>query len=297
MKDPVTVLKTLEPKREYFVGIDSDGCAFDTMEIKQKECFCPCFINHFQMQAASRYARETWEFVNLYSQDRGCNRFHAVLIALDLLRGRREVQARNVKVPLMKGLREWVQRETKLGNPALKAELERNPDPDLVLAYRYSVDVNETVGRMVHDVPPFPLVRECLERLSARADIMVVSQTPTEALAREWKEHGIDNFVRIIAGQEMGTKTEHIAYAAGGKYPADRILMIGDAPGDFEAAQKNNARFFPITPGREETSWRLFHDTSLDRFLSGLYGKEEEETLIGEFNACLPEKPAWKDHA
>jgi len=34
-------LKDLQPEKEFFIGIDSDGCVFDTMEIKQKECFCP----------------------------------------------------------------------------------------------------------------------------------------------------------------------------------------------------------------------------------------------------------------
>ena len=59
---------------------------------------------------------------------------------------------------------------------------------------------------------------------------MVVSQTPTADLEREWAEHGIDSFVHLIAGQERGTKSEHLKYAAAGKYDKNRILMIGDAP-------------------------------------------------------------------
>ena len=30
-------LAELQPQHRFFVGIDSDGCAFDTMEIKHKE--------------------------------------------------------------------------------------------------------------------------------------------------------------------------------------------------------------------------------------------------------------------
>ena len=33
--------------KPYLVCIDSDGCVFDTMEIKHKECFCPPYIKHF----------------------------------------------------------------------------------------------------------------------------------------------------------------------------------------------------------------------------------------------------------
>ena len=43
--NPQEELLALKPEKEFFIGIDSDGCAFDTMEIKQKECFCPNFIN------------------------------------------------------------------------------------------------------------------------------------------------------------------------------------------------------------------------------------------------------------
>ena len=63
------------PKHDYLVGIDSDGCAFDTMELKHKECFIPNTINYWGLQGVSKYAREAAEFVNLYSKSRGINRF------------------------------------------------------------------------------------------------------------------------------------------------------------------------------------------------------------------------------
>jgi hypothetical protein len=68
------VLEEFKPAKGFFIGIDSDGCVFDTMEIKHKECFAPMFIKHFGLQAASKYAREVWEFVNLYSKSRGVSR-------------------------------------------------------------------------------------------------------------------------------------------------------------------------------------------------------------------------------
>jgi hypothetical protein len=40
--NPQEQLIALKPEKEFFIGIDSDGCAFDTMEIKQKECFEVC---------------------------------------------------------------------------------------------------------------------------------------------------------------------------------------------------------------------------------------------------------------
>lgn len=294
MADPVQELKSLRPEKEFFIGIDSDGCVFDTMEIKHKECFCPNFVYHYDLQAASKYAREVWEFVNLYSKTRGINRFLAVLRALDMLAKRPEVIAREVSVPRLAGIRKWVERETKLGNPALESEVASNPDPDLKLAYAWSLEVNETVGKIVKNVPPFPLVRESLEKLTGKADALVVSQTPFEALEREWREHDIAKHVRAIAGQEMGTKAEHLTFAAAGKYPKEKTLMIGDAPGDLKAAQANDALFYPINPGHEEESWKRFYEEALDKFFDGSYAGDYERELIDRFQEYLPEQAPWE---
>ena len=80
MSDPAQVLRDFQPKHDFFIGIDSDGCVFDSMEIKQKECFAPMFVKHHGLQALSKYARQVWEFVNLYSKTRGVNRFPAVAV-------------------------------------------------------------------------------------------------------------------------------------------------------------------------------------------------------------------------
>ena len=294
MSDPAKPLKDFKPQHDFFIGIDSDGCAFDSMEIKQKECFCPNFIKHFDMQPVSKYARETWEFVNLYSKTRGVNRFKAVLAALELLRRRPEVQARGVEIPEMKGLKSWVERENKLGNPALEEELKRNPDPDLQRAYAWSLAVNAAVKDLVYNLPPFPGLKKSLLKIREQADVIVVSQTPLEALEREWQEHDIDQYVRLIAGQEMGKKSEHIGMAAKGSYPEEKILMIGDAPGDLKAAEDNGSLFYPINPGHEEDSWDRFYNEGVDRFFSGTYAGEYAESLLREFHSYLPEKPDWE---
>jgi hypothetical protein len=125
-------------QREFFVGIDSDGCVFDTMELKHKECFIPAYIKHYRLQGVSKYAREAAEFVNLYSKSRGVNRFPALVEQLDWLRRRPEVKARGIDVPDPQGLRRWVSQETRLGNPALQHAVESSGDEDLQLALEWS---------------------------------------------------------------------------------------------------------------------------------------------------------------
>ncbi len=286
-------LREFVATQEYFVGIDSDGCVFDTMELKHKECFIPRFIKHFGLQAVSKYAREVWEFVNLYSKTRGINRFPALSNALNLLAERPEVEARGVTVPSTDALDLWLASETAYTNATLEAAIQAG-QTGLQPILDWSLAVNAAIADLVHGVPPFPLVRESLERLRASADLMVISQTPTEALQREWDEHQLAPLVALIAGQELGSKTEHLKLGAGGKYAPRHVLMIGDAPGDFKAARLNHALFYPIIPGYEELSWQRFHDEALDHFLSDTYAGEYEKAVIEEFQQHLPEQPPWR---
>jgi phosphoglycolate phosphatase-like HAD superfamily hydrolase len=286
-------LEALARSHDFFVGIDSDGCCFDSMEIKHKECFIPNIIAHWDCQAISKFARRASEFVNLYSHWRGINRFPALTMTFDLLSEWDDVIARGWRAPEHQALRDWIAAETKLGNPALKKLVAATGDPVLARTLAWSEAVNTAVGAMVHDLPPFPLVPEVLERIGERAESIVVSGTPGEALEREWAEHGIDGHVSHICGQEVGSKTQMLAWAAGGKWPADHVLMIGDAPGDLKAARANGFLFFPVNPGDESASWRRLHDEALEKFFGGTYGGAYEAALVAEFERLLPMAPPW----
>jgi len=295
-EEPITVstsLSDFSKKHDFYVGIDSDGCVFDSMEIKHKECFCPAFVNHYELQAVSKYAREVWEFVNLYSTTRGINRFKAVLRALSLVAEHPEAKRRGVTPPKLPSLEAWVERENKLGNPALQAEIERTGDEELKRVMAWSLDVNAAVEKIVRGVPPFPFVRAALAKMQDSCDVAVVSQTPLEALEREWQEQNIDSMASLICGQEMGTKGEHLQGTAGGKYEASRILMIGDAPGDLKAAEAVGACFFPVIPGREEESWERLLNEGLETFLNQQFVGSYQESLLDDFRSALPEHPPW----
>jgi len=294
MSDPQAELRYLQPQHDYLIAIDSDGCAFDTMEIKHKECFIPNIIKFWNLQPVSKYARTASEFVNLYSKWRGTNRFPALTMTFDLLSDWPDVLKRHADIPQAQPLRDWIARETKLGNPTLKAEVERTGDPILRRALAWSEAVNAAVADIVHDVPPFPFVRESLEKVSTWVDIIVCSATPGEALKREWQEHDIAQYARAIAGQEAGSKKEHIHLAANGKYPKDHVLMIGDALGDHKAAKGNDALFFPVNPGHEDESWEFFFTEAANKFKDGHYTPEYEAKLFADFARLLPEVPPWK---
>lgn len=293
MSDPSAVLRALVPQHEFFVGLDSDGCVFDTMEIKHRECFVPMFIKHFRLQPVARAAREVWEFVNLYSRTRGINRYPALSNALNLLAERAEVHDRGVDIPSTDELDAWLARERRHTQANLQREIRQGGNEALQPILDWSLAVDAQIQDLVRGIPPFPGVRECLQWLRGKADLAVISQTPSDALQREWAEHDLTGWVSVIAGQEMGTKREHLRDAAGSKYSPGKVLMVGDAPSDFMAAKSNGALFFPILPGREESSWRRLLGEGLEAFFEGRYTGDFETSLVNEFNAALPEHPPW----
>lgn len=294
MHDPQAPLKNFIPKHKFFIGIDSDGSVFDTMELKHKECFVPQLIKYWNLQAVSKYTREVWDFVSLYSKWRGLNRFHILVKALDLLREREEVIKRGVKIPEVESLRAWINSGAPLSNPSLLAAVEETGDLELSTALEWSSEVNRVVDEIAHGIPPFPMARETLKKMAPVADMVVISVTTHDALQREWSENDLAKYVSLIAGQEMGKKHEHLALAAGDKYPPNHVLMIGDAPGDLKAAKATNALFYPINPGHEEASWECLYTEALDKFLNETYAGDYEARLIAEFEALLPEQPPWK---
>ncbi len=298
--DPAQPLKDFKPKHKFFVGVDSDGCAFDTMGIKQRECFCPWLIAYFGLQPVAQAARECKDFADLFSKTRGANRHITTKrIISELLPNHPMTRARDFTVPQLPHYFAWIEEPSSvLSNDGLKQAIDKVADSEvkeeLELALAWSERVNWAIEETVKDMPPFPFVRESLEKIKEVADAIVVSGTPREALGREWEEHDIAKYVEIIAGQEMGTKAQHLEYATKGKYEKNHVLMIGDAPGDMKAAKENDALFYPINPGDEIESWKRFGDEAFDKFLNGEYAGEYEEKVIAEFDTYLPELPPWE---
>jgi phosphoglycolate phosphatase-like HAD superfamily hydrolase len=282
------------PAHETFVGIDSDGCVFDTMETKQKGHFHPLIIKMWGLEAIEPQLRKVAEFINLYSCWRGQNRFPALLQTFDLLEEWPEVVAAGVKLPERQGLRDYCNSGLPLGNKTLISEAERTGDAGLAKVVEWSLAVNEDIETNMKKIPPFRGVRESLEKIRVCSDLAVVSQTPEQALIKEWEENGLAQYVQIVAGQELGTKAEHLQMMTGKRYRPEKVLMVGDALGDLRAAESLGACFYPINPGREEASWKRFAEEAYDRFLAGTFRGAYQEKLNAEFMAFLPSVPPWR---
>lgn len=294
MPERARVLAEFKPTKDFFVGIDSDGCAMDAMDIKHQECFTPSYIKYWNLQAASTLVRETALFVNLHSTTRGQNRWVALSRLFDLLRQRPEVLERGVKIPEGKELKKFLDSGFPRSDSGIAAFAKENPSDEIEQCIEWGNGVNELIAWMVHGCAPFPGVREAFEAMQPHVDCMTVSATPLEALEREWHEHDLAKYMKVIAGQEMGSKAEHVRYAAKGKYDDDHIMLIGDAPGDRDSAFSEGVLYYPINPGQEAQSWKRFREEALPKFLEGTYRGEYMDSLVAEFEALLPEQPTWR---
>ena len=280
-------LSALRPKFDTLVGIDSDGCVFDTMSVKQKTHFHPQIIKCWGLEAIAPQVREVAEFVNLRSIHRGTNRFSALLKTFEILAEQPGVAESGLRLPDLTDLREYCESGVPLGNETLAEALGRTGSDELDRVLSWSLAINADIEANMARVPPFPGAREALEMMAAKSDLMVVSQTPGETLIREWTDNGMTDLVRFIAGQEVGSKAEQLATAGRGKYKKERVLVIGDAPGDLNAARACGACFYPIVPGMEEQSWARLVDEVYGVFLAGRYKGVFENTYVKCFMNAL----------
>lgn len=296
MPERAQVLVDFQPTRKFFVGIDSDGREMVAMDIKHQECFTPTYIKHWDLQPVSTLARQTALFVNLGSVTRGLNRWLALKQLLDLLRDRVEVAERGVTIPDYPELAEFtVAPGYPLSDKGIAKYYADHPSDTIQRAITWGDAVNASIADMVHGCGPFPGVREAMEAMDAAGiDQMTVSATPLHALTYEWNAHDLAKYMKVIAGQEMGSKAEHVQYAAKGKYDADKIMLIGDAPGDRDAAAKAECLYYPILPGNEKFSWKRFKDEALGKFLDGTFAGDYQRMLIDEFNSYLPAEVPWE---
>ncbi|MBT8042334.1 MAG: hypothetical protein KJN98_04135 [Pontiella sp.] len=281
------------PRFETFVGIDSDGCVFDTMEAKQKDHFHPAIIRHWGLEAIEPQVRAAAEFTYLYSTYRGLNRFLGLCKTFELLNDWPEARD-HAALPDPSDLRVYCDSGLPLSNDTLQAEARRIGSKLLEQTYAWSVALNEDIDRNMPDPPPFEGVEKALQLIRKHSDAIVISQTQAVALLKDWYRDDLAKYVSVIAGPELGSKIDHFTMAAGDRYPAHAILMIGDAPGDMATAESIGCNFFPINPGHEVQSWQRFMDEAYTKFLSGGFSEAYQQQINDEFKALLPGTPPWK---
>ena len=267
---------------DYVVCIDSDGCAMDTMEVKHRECFGPQWIYTYGLDEHFEACMELWLSINLYSITRGINRFKGLALALQ------EVQKRgwcNVE-----GLDEyvtWTKESKELSNPALLALTQKVENPCFEKALLWSIRTNRAIHGLPANDMPFPNVKWTMDEMCKVADLTAVSSANSEAVEAEWKKHNLKDDCKALLTQEAGSKAYCIGELVNKGYQPQNVMMVGDAPGDKDAAAKNGVWFYPILVGHEGESWARLLDEAFPKLLDGTFDEEYQKELIGAFEKNL----------
>ena len=271
---------TFSPKYDFIVGIDSDGTVFDSMTIKHNLAFLPAFFETWNVEDYRKIVEANWEFVNLTSRDRGCNRFIGLLKAFENL------EKNGAKPYDYSDLTAFVQNSKALSNKGLLEYIGADTEGFLGSVYKWSLRCDELFEVHNEGQPPFKNVLEALKLMSAKADIAVISSASYGSIAKDWTDNGLMAYVSIACGQESGSKIKQLKDTAGG-YKKNHVLMMGDAPGDQEAAVANGALFFPVIPKRETECWELLINEAFEKFMNGSYAGDYEKKLVEEFERAL----------
>lgn len=271
-------------KKEFFVGVDSDGTAFDTMTIKHTHAFIPCMIKIWGMEAYEKSVYKAAEYINLFSKTRGINRFPGLIMTFDMLK---EELGESFNIGNYEALRTYCQSGAPLSNNGLSEYVKKHPDVFLEQTLKWSCISDIEFSKKAHGLPPFENVADTIGLMHRKADIMVVSAASAKGLRDDWGEAGLLEKVDYVAGQEEGPKAKQISCAMSSGYLPQNGLMIGDGDGDRKAAKANGICFYPIIPKKEAESWRLLREKYFAMFLNGTYKGETEEKLCDTFYNSL----------
>lgn len=265
--------------KEYLVCIDSDGCAIDAMTIKHERAFGPVFVETFGLQKHKEEILKEWEKLNLYSLSRGINRF----------RGLYEIMKYVIKnfedIDGFEHYEKWVNTTSNFSNDSIEKEIENDNHEIFKKVLKWSNDLNEVVKNIPEeDIKAFENAKKTIEDISKTADIAIVSSANKHAIESEWEREGLLKFVKYFCTQEVGTKEYSISKLLEEGYDKEKVIKIGDAMGDLNAALANDVYFYPILANHEEESWKEFDEIYFEKFLNGQYNQEE---LIHKFKSNL----------
>ena len=254
----------MQKTKEYLICVDSDGCAMDTMDIKHFQCFGPCMVEEWNLFRWEEAILKRWNEINLYTMTRGINRFKGLAIAL------REIDGTYCKIEDIDVLEHWVAESSELSNQALEKAIGTKDSVILEKALSWSKSVNSRINELPFEVKkPFEGVKEALEFAHKYADIAIVSSANRQAVVEEWENYGLLDYVDIIMAQDVGSKAYCIGEMLKKGYSLQNVMMVGDAPGDYDAARKNGVFYYPILVRKEKESWEEFKEVAVTRLMEG----------------------------
>ena len=268
----MSIFDSFERKHDYLVCVDSDGCVMDTMNCKHFHCFGPCMVAEWGLEAWKDEILARWNEINLFTMTRGVNRFKGLAMAL------KEIDAKYTRITGADALVHWAETAPALSNDgAAKAAAEaEDADARLVLtkALNWSKAVNAAIVKLPEELKiPYDGAKEGLAAAHAFADVAMVSSANRDAVEEEWGKFGLLEHTDIVLAQDVGSKAACIKEMLKFGYDPHKVVMVGDAPGDCDAAEQNDVYYYPILVNHEKESWDEAIAVGFGKLQSGEYAE------------------------
>ena len=278
----MSIFDSFERKHDYLVCVDSDGCVMDTMNCKHFHCFGPCMVDEWELGEWKDAILERWNVINLFSMTRGINRFKGLAMALG------EIHTQYKPIAGIEALQHWADTAPALSNDAVAKAAEEATDPDakvvLQKALSWSKAVNAAIVKLDESLKiPYEGAKEGLAAAHQFADVAMVSSANRDAVEEEWGKFGLLEHTDIVLAQDVGSKAACIKEMLKFGYDIDKVVMIGDAPGDCDAAEKNGVHYYPILVNNEKASWDEAIAVAYGKLQSGAYapyGAEKKQEFL-----------------
>lgn len=263
------------------------------MEIKHKRVFQPLALEIWGLQSVQTEYYRIAESINLYSVHRGVNRFQGLVMAFERLAPYSET-GRNAVIGYT-DLSDFILSGAAVSAHSLAEYNTKKQSPFIDKVLEWTVRCDELYAQIMEDEgnPSYPGVSAILKQASQHAEIMVISSSSNDTLNKDWGDAGLLPLITEVAGQEMGSKSHQLESALSGDFPPSKALMIGDAPGDLDAARANGILFYPIIPGAEAQSWERFETEAIERFYEGSYAGDYQNELLSNFQKTLRPNDPW----
>ena len=266
----MSIFDSFEKKHDYLVCVDSDGCVMDTMNCKHFYCFGPCMVTVWGLEQWKDEILQRWNEINLFSMTRGINRFKGLAVALG------EIHTRYKPIMGIQALQRWVETAPALSNDGVGKAAQEAQDPDaktvFEMALCWSKAVNAAIVELDEELKvPYDGAKDGLAAAHSFADVAMVSSANRDAVEEEWGKFGLLEHTDIVLAQDVGSKAACIARMLEFGYDPDKVVMIGDAPGDCDAAEKNGVHYYPILVNHEKKSWDEAVCVAFDKLRSGVY--------------------------
>ena len=283
----MSIFDHFERKHDFLVCVDSDGCVMDTMNCKHFHCFGPCMVAEWGLEAWKDAILERWNVINLFSMTRGINRFKGLAMALG------EIHNQYTPITGIEALQHWADTAPALSNDAVAKAANEATDPDTKLVFQKALAWSKAVNAAIVELDeslkvPYAGAKEGLAAAHCFADVAMVSSANRDAVEEEWGKFGLLEHTDIVLAQDVGSKAACIARMLEFGYDNAKVIMIGDAPGDADAAEKNGVHYYPILVNHEKESWDEAIAKAFAKLQDGsyeAYGAEKKAQFLKNLGA------------